>query len=174
MEKKQVRYWGIITILAVVIYAIVSGLYIYGERLGAEHTQTVFLDEFKNVAYINVNDKNGWSFMDDEPITVNTLDTLVEVYCNLKDSTKDDYMYFYVSEPFFNLIQSGINSLRIDCAVGETIDLDELQKNVDTLRTEYAISYKLEESEINFCGKGLGALAVLFHLFFAFCFRDHF
>ena len=174
MEKKQVRYWGIITILAIVIYAVVSGLFIYGERLGAEHTQTVFLDEFKNVAYIDVNDKNGWSFMDDEPITVGTLNTLVEVYYKLRYSTKDEYMYFYVSEPFFNLIQSGIDSLRVDCTVGEAIDLDELQKDVDILRTEYAISYKLEESEINFCGKGLGALAVMFHLFFAFCFRNHF
>ena len=169
---KKLEYWARVIIIAIVVYAVCYGTFVSLSQHRAKRTQSVFVEEISSICDVTVVDENTWEFTDPESVSVDSLNSLIEIYYKYDLKYKDHYQYYYMAKPFFNLIQLGIDSIT-DVPISELIELDELQDDVNTLRVQYSLSWKYEDSYMRATAQAIGLLAIILYLLFAWVYKLH-
>ncbi len=165
---KKIEYWVRVAIIAVVIYSIIYSVFVHTDQSRAERTQEVFIDEISSICEVTVVDEDTWDFTDYDSLSIDGINSLLQVYCRYDMQYKEPYKYYFMSKSFFGLIQSGIDSLSEDATIGDKMELDELQNKVNTLRVEDSLSWRYEDSYMRTCAKAVAAIAVVIYLLFAY------
>ena len=170
---KKIEYWAGVIIIGIVVYAAVYGTYTRASQHRAERTQEVFIEEISSICEVTVADEDTWEFTDDESLSIEALNSLMEIYYKYGLKYEDSYQYYYMAKPFFGLIQSGIDTLSKDAYIGDKIDLNEIQNKVNTLRVQYSLSWRYEDSYMRACAEAIGILCVIIHLLCGIAFYKH-
>lgn len=170
---KKLEYWARIIIIGIVIYAAVYATYIHGSQYRAERTQEVFIEEISSICNVEIVDEDTWEFADNESLSIDTINSLIEIYYKYNLQYEDSYQYYYMAKPFFGLIQSGIDSLSEDAYIGDKIELNEIQNKVNTIRVQYSLSWRYEDSYMRACAQAIGILCVIIHVIFSLAFYRH-
>lgn len=161
---KKIEYWARIIIIGIVIYSIIYGVSVYTEQHRAKRTQEVFINEISSICEVNVVDEDAWDFTDYDSLSIDVINSLLQVYCRYDMQYKEPYQYYIMSKSFFGLIQSGIDSLSEDAYIGDKIELDEIQNKVNTLRVEDSLSWRYEDSYMRTCARAIAVLGVIIYL----------
>ena len=164
---KKIEYWARIIIIGIVVYSIVYGVFVYTDQSRAKRTQEVFINEISSICEVTVVDEDTWDFVDYDSLSIDDINSLLDVYCHYDMQYKEPYQYYFMSKSFFGLIQSGIDSLSEDAYIGDKIELNEIQNKVNTLKVEDSLSWRYEDSYMRTCAKTVAILGVIIYLLFA-------
>lgn len=165
---KKIEYWVRIIIIGIIVYSIIYGVFVYTDQRRAERTQEVFINEISSICEVTVVDEDTWDFVDYNSLSIDNINSLLQVYRHYDMKYKEPYQYYFMSKSFFGLIQSGIDSLSVDAYIGDKIELNEIQNKVNALRVEDSLSWKYEDSYMRTCAKAVAALAIIIYLLFAY------
>lgn len=170
---KKLEYWARIIIIGIVIYAAVYATYTHGSQYRAERTQEVFIEEISSICNVKIVNEDTWEFVDNESLSIDAINSLIEIYYKYDLHYEDSYQYYYMAKPFFGLIQSGIDSLSEGAYIGDKIELNEIQDKVNTIRVQYSLSWRYEDSYMRACAQAIGILCVIIHVIFSLAFYRH-
>ena len=170
--KDKIKYWTIVVIIGVVIYAAIYYTFVSVSQHRAKRTQSVFVEEISSICDVTIVDEDTWKFTDPESVSADSLNSLVEIYYKYDLKYKDNYQYYYMAKPFFDLIQSGIDSIT-DVPISELIELDKLQDDINTLRVQYSLSWKYEDSYMRANAHAAGLIVIILYLLIAEFYKIH-